>query len=320
VAALAVPVRLNPADAAAACDLEAELGSIKRMLGQVLRTAGSVAAPPPGLPEPLRAVHRGLLEVETPKDAAADAVDRARAELTPAELADPEILKTTLARALEPRFRTSRPAVRSAADAARARRVALVGPTGVGKTTTIAKLAATAALRHGKRVGLITCDTYRIAAVEQLRTYATLIGLPLEVAQTPEDMTAAVAALDGCDVVFIDTAGRSHRDGCRLSELGLLLGSARPDEVHLVLSAATSPGGWRSAAERFAPLGADRVILSKLDECPAVGAVIGIEDAAGLPLSYLTDGQDVPDHIEPARAERLARLVVDAAIEAGSAV
>ena len=115
--------------------------------------------------------------------------------------------------------------------------VALVGPTGVGKTTTIAKLAANFRLRENRKVGLITVDTYRIAAVEQLRTYADIIDLPMEVVRTPREMREAVARMRSLDLVLMDTAGRSPRDEVNIQELKSILAEAKPAEVHLVLSA-----------------------------------------------------------------------------------
>ena len=130
--------------------------------------------------------------------------------------------------------------------------VALVGPTGVGKTTTVAKLAANFKLAHGFRPGLVTVDTYRIAAVEQLRTYAEIIDLPLAVANAPSEMRRAIDELGDVDLVLIDTAGRSPRDEVKIRELADFLAEARPDEVHLVLSAVAGERSLRAAVERFA--------------------------------------------------------------------
>jgi flagellar biosynthesis protein FlhF len=188
--------------------------------------------------------------------------------------------------------------------------VALVGPTGVGKTTTVAKLAANFKLVHGLRPGLVTVDTYRIAAVEQLRTYAEIIDLPLAVANEPAQMRDALESLGRVDLVLIDTAGRSPRDEVKIRELADFLAEAKPDEVHLVLSATSAERSLRAAVERFALARADRLILTKLDEADGLGGILAAIGQANLPVSYLTTGQAVPDDIEPADRRRLARLIL----------
>jgi flagellar biosynthesis protein FlhF len=193
----------------------------------------------------------------------------------------------------------------------RTSRIALIGPTGVGKTTTIAKLAANLRVRERRTVGFIAADTYRIAAVDQLKRYAELLGAPVRIVRSAEEMTRAVGAFTGIDMVFIDTAGRSHRDGRRMHELGLLLAAARADEVHLVLSLAAERQSLFSAIDRFAPLGATRIILTKLDEAERTGAVLQAVARARLSVSYVTTGQEVPDDIEVADSARLAKLVLD---------
>ncbi|BAM04442.1 flagellar biosynthesis protein FlhF [Phycisphaera mikurensis] len=185
--------------------------------------------------------------------------------------------------------------------------LALVGPTGVGKTTTIAKLAAQLKLRHGQKVGVVTLDTYRIGAVEQLRTYCNIIGSDLAVASSPEELADRLAGLAGCDVVLIDTAGRSPRDTDRVNELGAFLAVARPHQTHLVLSLASSPAVLRTAGERFASARPDRIIFTKCDEVEACGGLVAVVEATGLPPSFLTTGQEVPHDIEPADAAALAR-------------
>ena len=188
--------------------------------------------------------------------------------------------------------------------------MALVGPTGVGKTTTVAKLAANFKLNQGLRAGLVTVDTYRIAAVEQLRTYAEIIDLPLAVANTPGEMRRAIDQLGDVDLVLIDTAGRSPRDEVKIRELADFLHAAQPDEIHLVLSAVAGERSLRSAVERFAVARADRLILTKLDEADALGVILGVLGQANRPVSYITTGQGVPDDIEPAERGRLARLIL----------
>lgn len=190
------------------------------------------------------------------------------------------------------------------------RLVALVGPTGVGKTTTIAKLAANFRLNEGRRVGLITVDTYRIAAVDQLRTYADIMDLPMEVVATPREMSDAVARFADFDLVLMDTAGRSPRDEVRIQELRVMLSVAQADEVHLVLSTAAGLESLQAAVNSFARVGATSLVLTKLDEAIHLGGLLPLLRDCRLPLSYTTDGQTVPDDIRPADRRRLASMLL----------
>jgi flagellar biosynthesis protein FlhF len=188
--------------------------------------------------------------------------------------------------------------------------VVLVGPTGVGKTTTIAKLAATYRIRRGLKVGLVTADTYRIAAVEQLRTYAHILGVPLHVAQTPSQLTDAIGELSSCDVVLVDTAGRGQRDQVKLDELSAFVKAAMPDEVHLVLSGTTSEAVLLKEAEAFSCVGIDRVALTKLDETVNFGVLVNVMDQLGTALSFVTTGQEVPEDLSEGSGRQLADLVL----------
>lgn len=192
----------------------------------------------------------------------------------------------------------------------RPRTIALVGPTGVGKTTTIAKLAATFRLKQDLSVGLITLDTYRIAAVEQLRTYAQIIGVPLHVAAGTAELERAIRACRGCDVVLIDTAGRSPRNADRLHELAELIAVAEPHEVHLVLASTCKQREMMETVARFSEVRTDRIIFTKLDEASTFGTMLNVARAVDKKLSYLTTGQSVPHMIEATRPERLAALVM----------
>lgn len=195
-------------------------------------------------------------------------------------------------------------------DDGRPRTIALVGPTGVGKTTTVAKLAATFKLKQNKKVGLITADTYRIAAVEQLRTYAGIIGLPLEVVSGPEELTAALDRMADMDVILIDTAGRSQRNADRLDELAKLVETAQPHETHLVLSSTVSQRVLLEIVERFDQIKTDRLIFTKLDEAVTCGVLLNVAQKVNKPLSYITTGQEVPHQIEPCCSGRLAEMVL----------
>ena len=191
--------------------------------------------------------------------------------------------------------------------------VALIGPTGVGKTTTIAKLAAHYALVEKKKVGLLTVDTYRIAAVEQLKTYSQIIDIPLGVAYTQADVLPAVAQFKDFDLLLIDTAGRSQKNIMQVGELKSMLETLRC-ETHLVLSAQTKESDMIEAAERFSAAHVDRLLFSKLDETSSYGTLLNVADKTGIPLSYLTVGQKVPEDIEVADGKRLADLILQSAV------
>ncbi len=159
-------------------------------------------------------------------------------------------------------------------------------------------------------MGLITVDTYRIAAVEQLRTYADIIDLPMQVVATANDMRQAVRGMADLDLILLDTAGRSPKDEVKLNELAELLEQAQPHEVHLVLSSVANAAVLAGTAERFAEVGTTALVLTKLDEAAGLGNLFPLLRDGGLPLSYVTNGQNVPDDIAPADARRLAAEMV----------
>lgn len=188
--------------------------------------------------------------------------------------------------------------------------VALVGPTGVGKTTTVAKLAANFALREKFRVALITADTYRIAAVEQLKTYADLIGIPIEVIYSPQELTGALQRHQDKHLVLIDTAGRSPANQPQMIELENLLAVDLSIEKHLVLSATTKFTECLDAVRRFKTANPQKYLFTKIDEACNLGTVLSLMHHDPKPLSYITTGQNVPDDIEPANPQRLTNLML----------
>jgi flagellar biosynthesis protein FlhF len=248
-----------------------------------------------------------LVEADTDEEIARELIAHLSEE-PGIEALKPLAVRARLARLLEHQIRTTGPIDPPSGTG---HLVALVGPTGVGKTTTIAKLAANYRLRENRRVGLITVDTYRIAAVEQLRTYAEIIDLPMEVVATPREMRAAVDKMRHFDLVLMDTAGRSPHDDVKIRELRALLTEAQPAEVQLVLSATSSPRHLSATVERFAPLGVTAAVLTKLDEATGLGGALTIACQADLPLSYFTDGQNVPDDISVAQAQPLVASLLD---------
>lgn len=185
---------------------------------------------------------------------------------------------------------------------------AFIGPTGVGKTTTLAKLAAHYCLEKKMKVGLITTDTYRIAASEQLKIYAKIMGVPIEIASGRDKFMRALSNFGEKDLILVDTPGRNHHDDQCLSTLKSIL----PDdmETFLLLSPVADREYLLEAADRFRIFHYDRIILTKLDECSRFGAMVDILDAIAKPVSYVTTGQNVPKDIETANPDRLAELTL----------
>ncbi len=183
--------------------------------------------------------------------------------------------------------------------------VAFVGPTGSGKTTTLAKLAAHYVLERKSAVSIITADTYRIAAIEQIRAFAEIVKIGIQVVFAPDEAAEALAACGDSDIVFIDTAGRSQRNAAHMEELDQLLQAFKPDQIHLVLSATTKNSDLFEIVERHRRLGADRLLFTKLDETVCLGNIFNTVCRSRISASYFTTGQSVPDDIELAQPGRL---------------
>lgn len=188
--------------------------------------------------------------------------------------------------------------------------VALIGATGVGKTTTLAKIAARFVLEHNIRAALITADTYRISAVEQLKTYSDIIGLPLDIVYSPEELKAAIHKHRDKDLILIDTAGRSQHNDYQMKELQEFLAVHSRIERHLVMSATTKSRDAADILEKFSVCQPDRVIFTKTDETSSVGIILNLLADKEIALSFLTNGQSVPDDIVPATPRNLAELLL----------
>ena len=188
--------------------------------------------------------------------------------------------------------------------------VCLIGPTGVGKTTTLAKLAAAASRQERKRIALITIDTYRIGALEQLEAYARLLEVPLSRVYAPEDIRGALERYASYDLIFVDSIGRSAFNTQQISEQAELLESLGTDEVHLCLDSGASPATLRRSLEGFSLLHPTHVILTKVDETASLDVTLNIILDSGLPLSYVTTGQRVPEDLALASPEAMAERVL----------
>jgi flagellar biosynthesis protein FlhF len=188
--------------------------------------------------------------------------------------------------------------------------VALVGPTGVGKTTTVAKLAARYR-REGVSVGILALDTLRPAGVQQLDAYARILDVPVVPAYTPAQAREGLDRLRDHALVLVDTPGGSPRDVDFLDELRALLGALDPHEVHLVISAVTAQAAARAVVRQFAAVQPDQVILSKVDESPALLSLLPLLTTHGLAVSYLTTSPIAPHGLLDATVATLARFLLD---------
>ena len=297
----------SPAGTSAAMlSISKEVSDLKSLVKDLVSTNRQATCPQ--VPEELVDYYVQLITNQVANDLAADIVKTLQKQVRPEHFAQPEYMKEKLAEQLEKLIPVAGPIVRTKTTGPHV--VALIGPTGVGKTTTLAKLAANLKLREKHRVGLITLYTFRIAAVDQLKRYADIIGSPLRVVNTGEELKEAVRSMSDCDFLLIDTAGRSPNDTMKLNELRGLLSTVEPDEVHLVLSSTASEDCINLAVSRFSDVRVDKIIFTKIDETAHVGVVLNVVRKVNKSLSYITTGQDVPDDIEVGKGRRLAQLIL----------
>ena len=191
--------------------------------------------------------------------------------------------------------------------------VLFIGPTGVGKTTTIAKLAGRYCVEEKKKVALLTADTYRIAAAEQLRTYANILETPFRIIYTPEELQAAVEDYWDCDYIFIDTAGRSHQNTDQLEKMKEMVAALKKPEnyqVFLVLSATTKYRDLQKIADCYGKIADFELIFTKLDETEAVGNLLNMKLYTDAPIAYVTCGQNVPDDMEAFDPQKTVKQIL----------
>ena len=292
----------QPPEPAAAADTSTPqlMAAIADLRQEVMRLGRADSlVPPPWVHGMARFARRGVGPTLAAK--LLENARRAVGEVSVEENVADDALRTALAAWL---------AERTDPDPRRPRTVALVGPTGAGKTTTLAKLAARAVLERGERVGVITADTYRIAAIDQLRTYADILGVPIKVALTADDLAAAVDAFKSMDRVYVDTPGRNFKAPLVLAELGALLRAVEPDAVDLVVPANLAPAAAEDLARTFAATGlATRFVLTKWDEAATPAGTFGALALLDKPLAYVTTGQAVPDDLAYPGPDSLARAV-----------
>jgi flagellar biosynthesis protein FlhF len=284
-------------------DLKSEMESLRAVVQEVAIHLKYNRMPT--LPEHLKNAYANLVEQDVDEGLAAELAQKVYRKLGEDLLGHKSEVQKCMLNAMADVFKTHQPE----AATRKAKVIALVGPTGVGKTTTIAKLAAIHKLIHKQNVALISADTYRIGAIEQLKTFAAIADIPMEVAYKPSEMKGALHAFKDKDIIFVDTVGRSQRVRKEIAELGRFVSAANPREVHLVLSASANRKALEEILTNFKPAGPNRIIFSKLDEAATFGQLLNIAHSSKLPISYVTTGQSVPDDITMASNVHLAELV-----------
>jgi len=237
---------------------------------------------------------------------ALDLIKKLDAVVPSNKLFNPQAIRHNLIENLEKMGAASRP-VRI--ERGKQKRIALVGPTGVGKTTTIAKLAAIGGLAKKRKIGLITLDDKRIGAIAQLEVYSRILNIQMEVASSKEEVVKSLQKLKRKDIVLIDTPGISYRDTRQLGDLKDLLDNVGPVEIHLLLSAVTKEKDFNRIIDRFRAIPIDSLIFTKLDESSEYGDLLNHLIRTKIPVSYFTSGPQVPEDIEVATLEKLVDLI-----------
>lgn len=256
--------------------------------------------------EACQRIEQQLLFADVEPSIAAEIAESLKSCADETQLADPEATTGLLNAILESQISTANPL--TVVPATR-RVIAVVGPSGVGKTTTLSKLAAHLIFNESASVALITFDTFRIAAVEQLRTYAGIIEVPVHVVTNSIEMERAIDATQNVDFVLIDTGAHNPNDEVRMQQLKQMLAESEANEVVLCLSATAGKSSLQCCGEKFAAVGAASVIVTKTDEACGPGSLLTVLNATGLPLAYTCDGQNVPADLEPANSTHLARMI-----------
>ncbi|HYE78145.1 MAG TPA: flagellar biosynthesis protein FlhF [bacterium] len=284
-----------------------ELRSLRREVDRLKTGRESYVPDTPidDLSPPVAEAYRRMVDRELSPDLAHSLASDAETALEPDTKASYDAVAEHIIGRIAQHALATAPRHRAPATAPRV--LMLIGPTGVGKTTTLSKLAASYALLDNQAVALVTADTYRIAAIDQLKTFAQIINLPLEVVFDPKEFAKAIEVHGHQDVVLVDSAGRSPRDEAKLAELKRFLEISHPVEALLVMAATTKGPDLRLILDRFRPAGLEGLVITKLDETTAVGPVVELLWDTGLPVRYLTNGQNVPDDLIRGDQESLMR-------------
>jgi len=287
--------------------LEPSLGAQIKELKALIEGLSGEPAAGGGFPRGLAKHYQRLVDTGVTKPLARKIVRAIHDELDGQSLSDEKVVRERLDTEIA-RYVTVTGGIKPPRKS-RPRVIALVGPTGVGKTTSTAKLSANLSMKEGKQVALVTADTYRIAATDQLKVYADIIGIPLEVALSPKDMKTAIKRYKDCDYIFIDTAGGSQYNEEQISELKRYLDAASTDETHLVVSATTDFKELLRVIDKFSVVKPDCLLFSKVDETQQLGVILNTLSQVNTPVSFFSTGQNVPADIRLAKVDGITRMI-----------
>jgi len=287
-----------------------EVAALRSRLDASFPDGAPIAPPQTGHPQ-LDALDALLLRNDFASHVRLRLIDQVRAEFPLSQLEDVPAVHQYVARRIGSEVRLAAPLAEAVGAAAGPRICTVVGPTGVGKTTTVAKLAALHAIGGSGessdcRVRIVTIDNYRIGARQQIETYGEIMRIPVTAAETADELKKAIALGQDADLIFIDTVGRSPGDYSHLAEIRSLLDAVgRQGTTQLVVSATTKYADLEEIMRQFEPFGYASVIVTKLDETATIGNLLSVLAASRKPLSYCCDGQLVPQDIAPASTLRL---------------
>ncbi|KAB2954381.1 flagellar biosynthesis protein FlhF [Heliorestis acidaminivorans] len=284
--------------------VKVEIKELKTMMGEILHTLNKEKK---DLPVELQQIEEQLIKNDVEPTIAETLIAEIYNELGEKCKENPSVIREKLYDKVVELLGTPKPILSS--DQRQQEVFILLGPTGVGKTTTVAKLAATFSIVDKRKVGLITVDTYRIAAVEQLKTFGEIIGVPVEVVFTPEALKTAIDRNRDKELILVDTAGRSHKNKEQIEELKAFVDACPGSKVMLALSLTTKYADLEQIIERFSSLNINRFLFTKLDETNHYGAILNILHKTHKPVSYITTGQNVPDDMEIADSRKIAKLI-----------
>ena len=297
----------RPGDHQALLEIQRTVGEVHEAIAR-LETMTELPSQVSHFGENLAQIYQHLLHQEVTRELAYDLVHQVFKELSPQALENEPTVRSQVKAQMERQMRVVGPLRVVPGET---RTIFLIGPTGVGKTTTLAKLAANFALNEQRRVALLTTDTYRIAAIPQLRTYGEIMGLTLDVAYSPSELQDLVIRHQDKDIVLVDTPGRSQHNQPMLEEMADFMREVPSRTLYLAVSAASKYRDMLDVVSHFGTVPIDGIIITKLDETVSFGPILNLASEIARPFTYYTNGQDVPADIQVAETRRIVDLILD---------